>query len=82
MKLYTLLAGRSKKRMKPIMTDELHKVQNYMKAREKSGCEELWHEIVPAETGAEIFKKVNPGTRYWKSYNKDRSRDGIPRVCK
>ena len=66
--------------MKPIMTDELHKVENYRDARVKSGCSEKWHEIVPAEEGAEIFRKVNPGMRYWKSYNKDRSRDGIPRV--
>lgn len=79
MQLFNLLAGQSKKRMKVIMTDEYHKCENYMNARTKSGCKEKWYDIVPAESDAEIYKKQNPGTRYWKAYNKDRSRGGIPR---
>ena len=58
--LYTLLYGRSKKRMNPIMTDVLHKVENYKEQREKtrgSKCSKGWHSIVPAEAGAEIWKQ-------------------------
>jgi hypothetical protein len=53
--LYTLLYGRSKKRMKPIMIDVLHKCENYKTQREKSKgskCSMGWHSIVPAEAGA------------------------------
>jgi hypothetical protein len=56
MKLYTLLHGKSKKRMKPIMVDELHKCENYMNAREKSGVGG-WHNIVPAESDAVIWRQ-------------------------
>jgi hypothetical protein len=48
--LFTLLYGKSKKRMHPIMVDEKHKCENYMKAREHTV--EGWHNIVPAEVGA------------------------------
>jgi len=53
--LYTLLYGRSKKRMKPIMVDVLNKCENYKTQREKSKgskCSMGWHSIVPAEAGA------------------------------
>lgn len=53
--LYTLLFGKSKKRMKPIMTDVLHKCENYRKQREAtkgSDAARGWHDIVPAEAGA------------------------------
>lgn len=56
MKLYTLLHGKSKKRMKPIMIDELHKCKNYKDAREKSGVEG-WHSIVPAESDAMVWRQ-------------------------
>ncbi len=55
MKLYTLLFGRSKKKMRPIMTDEKHKCENYQKAREHTV--EGWHKIVEAEPGAEVWRK-------------------------
>lgn len=58
--LYTLLYGRSKKRMRPIMTDVLHKCENYKSQREKtrgSDCSKGWHEIVPAETGAVTWRQ-------------------------
>ena len=48
--LYTLLYGRSKKRMKPIMVDVLHKCENYRDARLPSV--KGWHSIVLAEAGA------------------------------
>lgn len=54
--LFTLLHGRSKKRMYPIMTDILGKVNNYQTARERSGVEG-WHSIVPAENGAEVWRQ-------------------------
>ena len=54
MKLYTLLFGRSKKRMKPIMVDEKHKCENYEKARQNV---EGWHKIVEAEAGATIWRQ-------------------------
>jgi hypothetical protein len=79
MQLYHLLAGKSKKRMRIIATDELHKVTNLKNAREKSGCAEKWMQVVEAEKDATIYRKVNPGTRMWAAYNKDRSRGGIPR---
>lgn len=55
MKLFTLLYGKSKKRMYPIMTDELHKCKNYMESREHST--DGWHKIVPAETDAEVWRQ-------------------------
>lgn len=55
MKLFTLFYGKSKKRMHPIMTDELHKCENYMKAREHSTSG--WHKIEPAVAGEEIWRQ-------------------------
>lgn len=55
MKLYTLLYGKSKKRMKSIMVDELHKCENYMKAR--SHTVKGWHEIVPASSDATVWRQ-------------------------
>lgn len=55
MKLYTLLFGRSKKKMRPIMIDEKHKCENYMKARKHTT--EGWHKIVEAEPGATVWRK-------------------------
>ena len=54
MKLYTLLFGRSKKRMKPIMVDEKHKCEKYEKARQNVAG---WHKIVEAEPGATIWRQ-------------------------
>jgi len=55
MKLYTLLYGKSKKRMHPIMTDELHKCENYRDARKYSTVG--WHDIVPADTNAKPWRQ-------------------------
>ena len=41
--------------MHPIMTDELHKCENYLKAREHST--NGWHKIVVAEKGAEVWRQ-------------------------
>ena len=48
-KLFTLLFGKSKKRMYPIMTDVRHKCENYRDARQNVTG---WHDIVPAALDA------------------------------
>ena len=55
--LYTLLFGRSKKRMKPIMVDVIKKCENYKQQREKTKNLGGWHQIVPAEAGAEVWRQ-------------------------
>jgi len=56
MKLFTLLYGKSKKRMHPIMTDEIHKCENYLDARggRMGGG---WHKIVPAVAGDNVWRQ-------------------------
>lgn len=53
--LFTLMYGKSKKRMKPIMTDIRHKCENYRDARVHSTIG--WHDIVPAEQGATVWRQ-------------------------
>lgn len=58
--LYTLMFGTSKKRMKPIMTDEKRKVENYKAQREAtkgSKAARGWHEIVPAQPNANPWRQ-------------------------
>lgn len=55
MQLHTLMYGKSKKRMHPIMTDELHKCENYMKAREHTV--KGWHKIVVAEKNSAVWRQ-------------------------
>lgn len=54
MDLFTLLYGKSKKRMYPIMTDSQKKCENYMKAR---GRGLGFHKIVPAEPGESTWRQ-------------------------
>ena len=54
MKLYQLLYGKSKKRLKPIMVDSKHKCENYRDARQNV---KGWHEIVEAPPGAEVWRQ-------------------------
>lgn len=71
MNLYTLFYGKSKKKMKPIMTDSKKKCENYMNAR--SPMVVGFHEIRPAEVGADIFRK--------KSCTVGGNRDsGVPKI--
>ena len=60
MQLYTLMFGKSKKKMKPIMIDSKHKCEQYMNARTanngKKGCGG-WHEIVPANKGDKPWRQ-------------------------
>lgn len=53
--LYTLLYGKSKKRMKPIMIDTLEKCQNYRMARIHSTTG--WHDIVVAEKNTNTWRQ-------------------------
>lgn len=53
--LFTLLYGKSKKRMHPIMTDVKHKCENYRDQRTHSV--KGWHDIVPAEPGATAWRQ-------------------------
>ena len=69
MNLHTVMGGRSKKRMKAIMTDELHKCEAYVKARQASPTVVQWFEIVPAAPDAKIWRKKNSMSGYWKAYN-------------
>jgi len=58
MELFTLLAGKSKKRMRPIMTDAKHKCENFMEKRlGTTDCPEKFYEIVPAAPDADQWKK-------------------------
>ena len=52
--LFTLLYGKSKKRMRPIMVDTYKKCVNYMKSRYHV---EGWHDIIQAEEGAETWRQ-------------------------
>ena len=53
--LFTLLYGKSKKRMHPIMVDVKHKCENYRDARIPTV--KGWHAIIPAEAGAEVWRQ-------------------------
>lgn len=53
--LYTLLYGKSKKRMKPIMVDTFRKCENYVNARKHSVTG--FHEILPAEADATAWRQ-------------------------
>lgn len=66
-KLFTLMYGRSKKNMKPIMTDLKHKCENYMKARSATLGVNGHHSIVEAEPGATPWR-INT-TSQWTNYD-------------
>lgn len=54
MKLYQLLYGKSKKRMKPIMIDSREKCSNYRDARQNV---KGWHDIVEAPVGSTVWRQ-------------------------
>lgn len=60
MQLYILMFGRSKKKMKPIMIDQKHKCEIYMKAREATKSSKAgagWHKIELAPHGSIPWKQ-------------------------
>ena len=67
MKLYTLLRGNSKKRLKPVMIDCIRKVENYKKELIASGHDD-WFDIQEAEKDAVVWRKHN-NYGQWTNYN-------------
>ena len=63
MKLYVLLHGKSKKKMKPIMVDDFDKCRNYQTARENNV--DGWHEIVSSDEAQEKFPQIDL-SRTWR----------------
>lgn len=55
MDLYTLYYGKSKHKLKPIMTSSKEKCLNYQKARKHTV--KGFHEILPAEKGEKEWKQ-------------------------
>jgi hypothetical protein len=52
--LFTLMYGKSKKRMYPIMIDLKRKCENYRDAR---GNVTGWHDIIPAAKDAKVWRQ-------------------------
>ena len=75
MKLYTLLRGRAKSRLKPIMIDSRSKIENYRKALVASdpGSGKTWHyDIQDAPNDAAPWRKHN-NYGQWTNYNNPRT---------
>lgn len=74
MELYTLSRGTSKNRLKPVMIDSFHKVDNYRKAlvgSDKGGRGKTFHyDITPAPAGSTVWRKDR--TNAWTGYNDSR----------
>jgi hypothetical protein len=71
MKLHTLFRGRSKSRLKPIMTDDLRKVQNYQDALKSSdkGSGKTWHYDIQAAAEDAVVWRKNSNSGQWTNYN-------------
>ena len=69
MKLYTLYRGKSKKKLRPVMTDSKRKCENYRHALKKSAGKNDSYDLQPAEDGATVWRK-NTSTK-WTNYNVD-----------
>lgn len=68
MKLYTLLGGKSKKKMIRLETNSKQKCENYMNALKKSNLKHLqWFEIREALPDEEL--KVHKSQNAWTNYN-------------
>lgn len=72
--------GKSKDKMRPIMTDLEHKCHNYRKAREATRSVQGHHAVVPAEEGAVVWRKNT--TTEWTGYNAPPAPDKIPKKKK
>lgn len=74
---YTLFAGASKNRMKPIMTDILHKVENYKKGVSTSNNPSFrFLEIHKADEGSEQYKKNNKFSK-WNEWHNRKEQDRV-----
>lgn len=56
-KLYTLLFGKSKKRMRPIMVDTYDKCEKYKNKRESTKNLTGWHEIIEASEDSDTWRQ-------------------------
>ena len=73
MEYFTLLRGRAKSRLKPVMIDTRAKVERYQRELQASdpGSGKTWHyDIVSAGTQAKPWRQRPNGT--WKNYNTSR----------
>jgi hypothetical protein len=76
MKLYTLLGGKSKKKMVRLETNSKQKCENYKKALEKTSASKYkWFEIREALPDEEL--KVHKSQNAWTGYN-----EGGPKITK
>lgn len=68
MKLYTLFAGKSKKKMVRLETNTKHKCENYMNALKKTSASKYkWFEIREALPDEEL--KTHKSQNAWTNYN-------------
>ena len=67
MKLFTLYRGRSKNKLRPVMTDSKKKCENYRKALKASAIRGEFFDLKPAENGATIWRR-DTSTK-WTNYN-------------
>ena len=67
MKLFVLLRGRSKKRLKPVMIDSEHKVENYKKALQASDIKTCFYDIESAPAGSSVWRKSS--SNQWTNYD-------------
>ena len=76
MKLYTLLGGKSKKKMSRLETNSKGKCENYKKALESSNLKQYkWFEIREALPDEEL--KVHKSQNAWTGYD-----EGGPKITK
>lgn len=69
-KLFKLLYGKSKKRLKPVMIDTLDKVNRYsneLQVTAENGGKTRWTKIVPADPGENVWRRSNKNQ--WTNYN-------------
>ena len=67
MKLFVLLRGKSKKRLKPIMIDSEHKVENYKKALQASDIKTCFYDVQLAPEGSKTWRKSS--SNQWTNYD-------------
>lgn len=65
--LYKLMIGRSKKRLRCVMIDTMHKCVNYRDALKASNLKDKWFDIIPAETDDSQWRRKNKHP--WVGYN-------------
>ena len=67
MQYFTLLRGRSKDKLKPVMIDSLRKVENYRKSLEASDVKTWHYDVQPAGKDCKPWRKSS--SSQWTNYN-------------